>query len=155
MIRGMKKTIFTLFFCVLSCLMANAKETPFHLDNLTRIGNDVIANFTYSISGYSTTVYFGQSHEHEGGNIVVVGSDGTQFATSGFYRGSESYSSGLGFAVMEEMPLKMQLKIYNVPKNMKELSAIRVIFNRSYDGDSFVDRVFWNLREDKDALQIH
>lgn len=104
---------------------------------------------------YNTTVYFGQSHEHEGGNIVVVGSDGTQFATSGFYRGSESYSSGQGFAVMEEMPLKMQLKIYNVPKNMKELSAIRVIFNRSYDGDSFVDRVFWNLREDKDALQIH
>lgn len=94
MIRGMKKTIFTLFFCVLSCLMANAKETPFHLDNLTRNGNDVIANFTYSISGYNTTVYFGQSHEHEGGNIVVVGSDGTQFATSGFYRGSESYSSG-------------------------------------------------------------
>lgn len=155
MIRGMKRSIFTLLFCVLSCLLVNAKEIKFHLDNLTRNGNDVIANFTFSVSGYATTFYFGKAHKHEGGNIVVVGSDGTQFATSEFYRGSEYYSSGQGFGVTDDLPLKMQLKIYNVPKNMKELSAIRVIFYKTYDGDTFDESFFWNLREDKDALQIH
>lgn len=163
----MRRLFFAIFASLLNFAAANAYQFTMHLDGLERKGNDVEATFTLSYKGEVTGTLFVQEDNNSyktneyRGQILVFGTDGTQFLTSSLCQGSNSLAYGGRVELPEDIGIKLTLTIYNVPKTDTELAAIEIkgllAGENGYDEEDGKSRpyiLFWNLKEDKESLQI-